>query len=139
MLVRRAVVAFRERRALAGLPFPRRSSAACDATVQRTCLDLLLDEGNGRGYAFVKLGAIPRAVEDAEKALRCGSQKPQERSRLLWNAARIFAQAGRLDVDSASGRRLPAHHRADYQDRALLLLRQALALTPAEQRASSDG
>ena len=90
------------------------------------------DAYNGHGYALVKLGEIPRAVADAEKALRCGPQTP----RLLWNAARIFAQAGRLAVDSASGRRLPAPIRADYQDRALLLLRQALALTPAEQRAS---
>ena len=52
------------------------------------------------------------------------------------NAARIFAQAGRLDVDPVSRSRLPTSTRAEYQDRALLLLRQALDLTPREQRAS---
>jgi eukaryotic-like serine/threonine-protein kinase len=95
------------------------------------------DAYNGRGYALVKFGEIPRAVADAEAALRCGPQTP----RLLWNAARIFAQAGRMDVEGtgtprASWSRLPAQTRADYQDRALLLLRQALDLTPPEQRAS---
>src|SRR4051794_17284456 len=47
MLVRRAVVAFRQRRALAGLALARRRAAAGDAAVERAGLDLLLDEGDG--------------------------------------------------------------------------------------------
>ena len=44
MLVRRAVVAVRERRALARLALARRRVAARDAAVERAGLDLLLDE-----------------------------------------------------------------------------------------------
>src|SRR5262249_4116191 len=46
VLVRRAVVPLGEGRALARLPFPRRRPAARDAAVERTCLDLLLDESD---------------------------------------------------------------------------------------------
>ena len=44
MLVRRAVVALRERRALARLPLARRRPTAGDPAVERTGLDLRLDE-----------------------------------------------------------------------------------------------
>src|SRR5207302_2610703 len=44
VLVRRAVVALRQRRALARLALPRRRAAAGDAAVERAGLDLLLDE-----------------------------------------------------------------------------------------------
>src|SRR5690349_16170276 len=44
MLVRRAVVAIRQRRSLAGLALARRRLAAGDAAVERAGLDLLLDE-----------------------------------------------------------------------------------------------
>src|SRR5439155_12244878 len=57
MLVARAVVAVRERRALAGLALPRRRTAARDPAVEGTCLDLLLDEAH-RG--FDSLGHGPR-------------------------------------------------------------------------------
>src|SRR5579872_6095132 len=44
VLMRRAVVAIGERRALARLALARRRAAACDAAVERARLDLLLDE-----------------------------------------------------------------------------------------------
>src|SRR6266545_734066 len=53
MLMRRAVVAFRERRALAGLAFARGRAAACDAAVEGAGLDLLLDESDRRRDAFL--------------------------------------------------------------------------------------
>jgi hypothetical protein len=53
MLVRRAVVALGERRALARLPFARRRTAAGDPAVERTGLDLLLDEGHRGGDALL--------------------------------------------------------------------------------------
>src|ERR1044071_8545925 len=45
----RAVVAFGERRALARLSLPRRRPATRDAAVERTGLDLLLDERDRGG------------------------------------------------------------------------------------------
>src|SRR5205807_1433978 len=53
MLVRRAVIAFRQRRALARLALSRRRSAARDAAVECTGLDLLLDEGDRRCDALL--------------------------------------------------------------------------------------
>src|SRR5262249_49918813 len=47
VLVRRAVVAVGQRRALARLALARRGPAARHSAVEGTCLDLLLDEGAG--------------------------------------------------------------------------------------------
>src|SRR4051794_21591436 len=47
VLVRRAVVALRQRRPLARLALPGRRAAACDAAVERAGLDLILDELHG--------------------------------------------------------------------------------------------
>src|SRR5260221_5197239 len=46
MVMRRAVVAVRQRRALTGLALARRCAAAGDPAVERTGLDLLLDEAH---------------------------------------------------------------------------------------------
>src|SRR5205807_8166345 len=48
MLMRRAVVAIWQRRALAGFALAGRRAAASDATVERAGLDLLFDEAHGR-------------------------------------------------------------------------------------------
>src|SRR6266566_10096669 len=53
VLVRRAVVALRQRRALARLALACRRAAACDAAVERAGLDLLLDELCGRLHALL--------------------------------------------------------------------------------------
>ena len=64
MLVRRAVVALGQRRPLAGLAFARRRATPGDTAVERTRLDLLLDEGDGRG------AAVDQARRAASQGLR---------------------------------------------------------------------
>src|SRR5439155_11854654 len=91
------------------------------------------DAHNGRGYARVRLGQYREAVADAELALRLGPRDP----RLLWNAARIHAQAaGKLNADVAKRDRKAVDLRYKYEERAVQLLRQALDLTPASKRAA---
>src|SRR6266550_2724968 len=53
VLVRRAVVALRQRRALARLALARRRAAACNAAVERAGFDLVLDELRGRAHALL--------------------------------------------------------------------------------------
>jgi serine/threonine protein kinase/Tfp pilus assembly protein PilF len=73
------------------------------------------DAYNGRGFVRAGMGRYREALADAEKALRHGPASP----RLLYNAARIHAQCPRSDPH-----------------RALELIRQALSLLPADQRAA---
>jgi hypothetical protein len=80
----------------------------------------------------VRLGRYREGCRDAEEALRLGTPD----ARLLYRAARTFAQAAQqARADGA----LPAPRAralgAEYQERALVLLRQALAALPPEQRA----
>jgi tetratricopeptide (TPR) repeat protein len=91
------------------------------------------DAYNGRGYARVRLGQYREAVVDAETALRLG---PQD-SRLLWQAARIYAQAaGKLDADAAKWDRKAVSLRTQYEERTVQLLRGALKLKPDPERAA---
>jgi tetratricopeptide (TPR) repeat protein len=84
----------------------------------------------GRGLARVQLGRVRPALADAEAALRQGEMT----SRLVYDASRIYAQAvGRLDAET--GDRAPPAQRLACQDRALDLLREALRLLPAAERA----
>jgi tetratricopeptide (TPR) repeat protein len=81
-------------------------------------LAIQLDPANadafcGRGFVLATQGHRREAVRDADEALRQGSPSP----RLLYNAARIYAQCGETN-----------------EPRALELIRQALALLPADQR-----
>jgi tetratricopeptide (TPR) repeat protein len=71
------------------------------------------DAYNGRGFIRASQGQMREALRDAEEALRLGPPAP----RLLYNAARIYAQGGRSN-----------------EHRALDLLRQALSLLPPDQR-----
>jgi serine/threonine protein kinase/Tfp pilus assembly protein PilF len=90
------------------------------------------DAYNGRGYLRVQSGEYDAAIKDANTAVGCTPQDP----RTLWNAANIFAQVfGKLDAEGAGS---PAAWEAhfQYQEKALSLLRQALALTPPEKRAA---
>jgi Flp pilus assembly protein TadD len=97
-----------------------------------------LDPGNGdgycgRGYALVRCGRLREAVRDADKALQLGSDEP----RILYNAARIFAQAasgGAASGTAAAGPNDRAE-RQQHRDRALGLLRKAMAALPESQRA----
>jgi tetratricopeptide (TPR) repeat protein len=86
---------------------------------------------SGRAFARVKLGLYREGVADAREALRLGPPTP----RLLYNAARTFAQAGAAAAaDPRLGSRLGPQTRAAYQDEALRLLRGALERLPAKER-----
>ena len=69
----------------------------------------------GRGFVLAGQGKTREAAADAAEAVRLGPATP----RLLYNAARIYAQCG------------AAHHR-----RAVDLVRQALEAVPAGERAA---
>jgi tetratricopeptide (TPR) repeat protein len=86
----------------------------------------------GRAYSRVKLGKYASAIEDIQKALN----RPPRSARLLWIAARVYAQAVRLMPAAANERNFRAQElRSRYQDRAAALLDQALAELPAPQQA----
>jgi tetratricopeptide (TPR) repeat protein len=91
------------------------------------------DARNGRGYARVRLahsaGALEQAVADAEEA----RQRAPSDARVLFHAARIYAQAvARLDADASRA----LETRSRYQDRAVSLLGSALAQTPRASQAT---
>jgi tetratricopeptide (TPR) repeat protein len=95
------------------------------------------DAHNGRGLMRAKLALanadLVDADADAREALRLGP----ENARHVWSAARIYAElVGRIDagLDQRQNRTLAI--RFDYQHQALQLIRQALALTDAAERAS---
>jgi tetratricopeptide (TPR) repeat protein len=88
---------------------------------------------SGRGMARVRLGQLREGVADAEQALGLGQPTPQ----LLYNAGRIYAQAA--VVAGTEARRKGPEAVAvvtRYQDRAVVLVREALRRLPAERRAA---
>src|SRR6476659_2085864 len=107
MLVRRAVVAVRQRRALAGLALARRRLAAGDAAVERAGLDLLLDErdrsadalanrpGNAglRGDREIASNVLEEGAIGACEILRIGGEARHRQLALLQHvAARLEAR-----------------------------------------------
>jgi eukaryotic-like serine/threonine-protein kinase len=89
------------------------------------------DAYSGRGSARVALGHYQEAVADADESLRHGEPD----ARLLYNGARIMAQAAELAGKGASPKvRLGLTAVRQYEDRALKLLGQAIERTPREQR-----
>jgi tetratricopeptide (TPR) repeat protein len=89
------------------------------------------DARSGLACARIKVGKYRDAVADAEKALQLGATTGHVR----YQAARVFAQAAVKvvqDDELASSQRRELGLR--YQDRALALLREALAALPAEER-----
>lgn len=99
---------------------------------------LRLDPKNGdaytaRGHTFLRAGKLKKAIADAEQAIRVGSAQ----HRTMYNAARIFAQAV-AQLDSEPGRTRPTtlEQRAQYQDRALVLIRKSLELVAVGKRAA---
>jgi tetratricopeptide (TPR) repeat protein len=92
------------------------------------------DAHNGRGFALVKLGEIPRGIADAEQAVRLG---PAE-SRTFYNAARTYAQAtARLRLEML--RRNDQYRQtmellSRCHSRCLELIRSALELQAPNQR-----
>jgi tetratricopeptide (TPR) repeat protein len=87
------------------------------------------DALNGRGFALAKLGQWQKALADAEQAVKLGTPD----ARLYYNAARTVA----LVAGYATGKTKAATDEQKFvlQSRALGLLKQALALVPAEDRA----
>jgi tetratricopeptide (TPR) repeat protein len=85
------------------------------------------DARAGLGFSRVMLGRHREATDDAEAAVKLGPRT----SRLLYNAARTYAQAAGLAEADRGGRLL----RAQYEERAVELLGEALALVPAAERA----
>jgi tetratricopeptide (TPR) repeat protein len=95
-----------------------------------------LDPGNGdgycgRGYALARCGRLREAVRDADKALQLGSHEP----RILYHAARIFAQAASGGGGAAAAGPSDRAERQQHLERAVELLRKALAALPESQRA----
>jgi serine/threonine protein kinase/tetratricopeptide (TPR) repeat protein len=91
------------------------------------------DAYNGRGFALAKLVQWSFAVSDADKAVDLGPKN----QRHLWSAARIFAEIVRqMDSKQEQKRMSAPGTRFAYQTRAIQLLREALELTPAKERAS---
>jgi tetratricopeptide (TPR) repeat protein len=90
------------------------------------------DAFTGRGSARLRLGEHREAVADAETGLHLG----EPTSRRLYNAARVFALAA--VVASAEVRKKGQDTVAlvtRYQDRAVVLLREAIKRLSADQRA----
>jgi eukaryotic-like serine/threonine-protein kinase len=91
-----------------------------------------VDALTGRGYARVKVGKTKDGVADAEQALLL-----EPPAGLVYAAARVYAQAaGRPAAELRSRSERVEQIRALYQERAVGLIRQALAALPAEQRAA---
>ncbi|HLJ93483.1 MAG TPA: protein kinase [Gemmataceae bacterium] len=80
----------------------------------------------GRAHVRVKLGDFPNAVADADKALTGDPKEPR-----LWHqAARVYARAA-AQLQAKPGMAAIGYR---YQNRAVILLRNALSLVPVEQR-----
>jgi tetratricopeptide (TPR) repeat protein len=91
------------------------------------------DAASGRGYALVKCGRHREAVQQADKALQLAPRQ----TRTLYHAARTFAQAAaKMEADPAEQTPRSRETRLRHLDRAVGLLREAVELLPAEQRAT---
>jgi serine/threonine protein kinase/Tfp pilus assembly protein PilF len=90
------------------------------------------DGHNGRGFARVRLGQYRLAVADAESALKLATA-PQ--GRLLYNSARIYAQALQKNEEDPAQQTVKGRElRVQYLERAVELLRQALESLNASER-----
>jgi tetratricopeptide (TPR) repeat protein/tRNA A-37 threonylcarbamoyl transferase component Bud32 len=88
------------------------------------------DGYHGRGSALATLGRLPEAVADAEDALKHGEPNWL---RFYWSA-RIHAQAAVAAVAEARGDGRAALIRSGrYQDRAVVLLLEALRRSPPDR------
>jgi tetratricopeptide (TPR) repeat protein len=87
----------------------------------------------GRGSALVRLGQHCQATIDVEHALRL--VKPT--ARMLYNAARVFAQAANVAGSEVRRRGRDAVSQVSrYRDRAVELVQEAQQLVSARERAS---
>ena len=87
----------------------------------------------GRGFARAKLGHHQAAASDAEESLRHGPYG----TRQAYRAARTLAQAaGQIDTERAPLNSPAARTRRAYEERSLVLLREALHKLPEDQRSA---
>jgi tetratricopeptide (TPR) repeat protein len=98
-----------------------------------------LDPGNadaraGHGRTLIGVGEVEQAVAEARRVVQLArphedadARPPQEKARLAYLAAEIYALA--------AGKFEPGPTRTAYQAQAIYLLRTALKLTPAPKRA----
>ena len=90
----------------------------------------------GRGQCRVVQGQVAEAIQDAEAAVQAGTTD----ARIVYNAARIYAQAatltgaGRPDPAGPGRRPVTTQVVEGYQDRAHVLLKRAVEGLPREQR-----
>jgi tetratricopeptide (TPR) repeat protein len=103
-------------------------------------IDLDKDNGdayNGRGLVRARLGRCREALGDAAQAARREPEDRREKCRWLCGRAHIHAQvAGALAADARLADALGLAGPAAYRNHAVGLLRQALDLTPAGERAA---
>ena len=87
----------------------------------------------GRGFALAMTGRYRAAVADAEASIR---QSGPNDSRIMYNAARIYARAAEAVLVTPSGRRsFPTNPLSEeYQSRALTLIQQAIDRLPTDRR-----
>jgi tetratricopeptide (TPR) repeat protein/tRNA A-37 threonylcarbamoyl transferase component Bud32 len=91
--------------------------------------DAVVAAYDGRATARLHSGQIREAIEDAEQI----AQRADNDSTLIYRAACLLAQAaGQIEPGRRDGP--AARQRAEYQDRALIRLRQAVELLPAGER-----
>ena len=90
------------------------------------------DHYNGRGSARLRFGEHREAVADAEKALSLGKPAPQ----LFYHAARVYALAAVVVAAEVSKNgRESLILKAQYQERAAMLIGDALKQMPEAERA----
>jgi tetratricopeptide (TPR) repeat protein len=91
------------------------------------------DAFSGRGLARALMGRHEEAIMDAGQSLHLGPKS----WRIAYNAASIYAQAA-VAVDTESRKTGPPAVRVvnRYLDQSVNLIRRAMELAPAEQRAS---
>jgi hypothetical protein len=84
----------------------------------------------GRADVRIKQGKVREALASVEEALRHGEETP----RSLYNAARVHAQAVARLLNEPAGQQPDWRTLTRCEERAVELLGQALARTPAGER-----
>jgi tetratricopeptide (TPR) repeat protein/tRNA A-37 threonylcarbamoyl transferase component Bud32 len=89
----------------------------------------------GRGFVKALQGQYRDGVRDAEEGLRRARRRGPVPPRLLFNAARVYAQAAAAVLADPRAAAHAGEVRADYEDRAVELLAEALrAEKPANRK-----
>jgi tetratricopeptide (TPR) repeat protein len=82
----------------------------------------------GHGRALVAAGEVESGVAEARRAVGLGAASLEEKARVAYLAAEVYALA--------AGKVGPGPARSDYEAQAVRLLRTALNLTPTPKRAA---